>query len=389
MNICMFTKYFDNDTKRGGVETHVEDVVNSLANAGHHVFVITGKSDLNEISTHKNITILRTDERITASPFTRLRFFRKSRQLFAELLAGTKINIIHSQSNFAYGCLGIARRKHIPIFTTAHGTTINELKTIASTRRLFSLLISPLFLIYYLIEYRLYHSSHKVFAVSEELLTDIHRQLFVASPQLGLLLNGVDQDIFKPATKFVASPPKLLMIGTVIRQKGVALAIEAMPAVYKAFPGLRLTIAGTGADMEYCEQRAAELHLQTAVTFLGQIPRQKVPQLCQSANLFLFPSLGKEGLPYAVLEAMACGLPVIATRTGGVQSLITDQKNGVLVSIDLTAKELSTAIIKLLSDSQKMQLLGKNARKEIVTKYSKTAMLDKILYWYKAAGVKE
>lgn len=163
-----------------------------------------------------------------------------------------------------------------------------------------------------------------------------------------------------------ADEPILLSVGRLRHQKGHEVLLRAMPEVLKEFPRAQLLIAGDGVLRQELEAQAAALNVYANVKFLGM--RKDVPILLSLADVFVFPSRF-EGMPNAVLEAMSMGRPVIATSVQGVDELIQDEVNGLLVPMEDSAA-LSQAILCLLSDPAKRQQLGNAARARIESEYT-------------------
>jgi glycosyltransferase involved in cell wall biosynthesis len=160
--------------------------------------------------------------------------------------------------------------------------------------------------------------------------------------------------------------PVLLSVGRLRHQKAHSILLKAFPAVLAKFPAARMLIAGDGVLRAELEAEAASLEIANRVTFLGV--RHDVAALLSLANLFVFPSRF-EGMPNAVLEAMSQGLPVIATAVQGVDEIIRDGQNGLLVPLE-DPQALSNAILRLLRDPAERRRLGNAARKTIEQGYT-------------------
>ncbi|HRQ23157.1 MAG TPA: glycosyltransferase family 4 protein, partial [Anaerolineales bacterium] len=118
----------------------------------------------------------------------------------------------------------------------------------------------------------------------------------------------------------------------------------------------------------------------------GQVPRKDLPAYYSLMDVFAHPSL-RDGMPNALLEAMACGLPVISTPVGGALDVIQDGKNGVLVNVN-DGNALAEKILELLDDPEKRAALGKNARESIIDRFSPEKELQANLDLYRTLGVK-
>ncbi len=158
----------------------------------------------------------------------------------------------------------------------------------------------------------------------------------------------------------------LLSVGRLRYQKGHDILLKALPRVVEKFPHALLLIAGEGILRQELEAEAMRLGISERVKFLGV--REDVPVLMSLADLFLFPSRF-EGMPNALLEAMGYGLPVIATAVQGVDEMIRDGENGLIIPLD-DPEQVSDAILRLLNNSEERQRLGKAARETIEKEYT-------------------
>lgn len=158
----------------------------------------------------------------------------------------------------------------------------------------------------------------------------------------------------------------LLSVGRLRHQKGHSVLLKALPGVLRQFPNVQVLIAGDGVLRPDLEAEAAALGVSTNVKFLGM--RRDVPALMAMADMFIFPSRF-EGMPNALLEAMSNGLPVIATSVQGVDEIVRDGQNGLIVPMD-DPTALEQAIIRLMANPAEMAGLGRAARATIENEYT-------------------
>lgn len=160
---------------------------------------------------------------------------------------------------------------------------------------------------------------------------------------------------------------RILFVGRLSPVKGVQYLITAMKQVHDTIPDARLNIIGDGREREMLEALSVQLGIQEYVEFSGKVPHEKVLSLMQQADVFVLPSLS-EGFPMVIIEALACGLPVVASRVGGMPEIITDDTNGYLVEAkDDTA--VANKIIVLLQDEKLRKKISDNNR-QLVRKYT-------------------
>ena len=154
---------------------------------------------------------------------------------------------------------------------------------------------------------------------------------------------------------------KLLSVGRLDPEKGLTYLVKA---VYKLINEVgievTLTIVGTGSEENRLKQEVASLGLDRHVRFLGYIPfGPKLLELYKESDLFLLPSLTGEGLPQVLLEAMACGIPVVATRVAGIPRLISSGENGLLVGSG-GVNQLTKAVCQLVEDKVLREKIREN-----------------------------
>jgi glycosyltransferase involved in cell wall biosynthesis len=179
-----------------------------------------------------------------------------------------------------------------------------------------------------------------------------------------MIHNGVELDRPQRAPGPPRTPVTLLSVGRFLPPKDFTTLVHAMAALE---PGTaRLEIAGDGPDRHALEQEIANLHLGETVELLGT--RNDVDQLLAAADIFVLSS-DSEGLPMSVLEAMAAGLPVIATAVGGIPELVTDEQTGALVP-PRDSRALTAAITAIARDPQLRDGLGAAARRRVETEFA-------------------
>jgi len=139
--------------------------------------------------------------------------------------------------------------------------------------------------------------------------------------------------------------PVIGTVGSINRQKGQRYLIEAMPVILSRYPKTSLTIAGSGSEEANLKALAAKLGLHKHVRFLGEV--SDIERYFETLDVFVLPSIA-ETFGIVLLEAMQAGVPIVATKVGGVPDVIEDDKNGLLVK-SRNSKSLADAIIRVLS----------------------------------------
>lgn len=167
-----------------------------------------------------------------------------------------------------------------------------------------------------------------------------------------IIPNGVDYDRFikaEPIDELCDGRPNILFVGRPEKRKGLGYLIRAYPTIKNAFPEARILVAGAG-DWQRDRYRAyAEAHGLSDILFLGWQSDEVMPSLYKSARIFCSPATGGESFGIVLLEAMAAGVPVVASDIEGYRDVVSNGKQGLLVP-PRNEEALAEAICKLLQD---------------------------------------
>jgi glycosyltransferase involved in cell wall biosynthesis len=239
--------------------------------------------------------------------------------------------------------------------------------------------------------------QRRAFALAERALTPLASRIVCvceAERRLALGLgagararvvhNGIDVPPDTPVHPEVAAlraaGHRVLATVTLLRPgKGIETLLDALPAVLAAHPQARLAIAGTGVDRDALEARARTLGVWDAVRFLGFTT--DAAGVLRSADVFVSPSWA-ESFPYVLLEAMALGVPTVATRVGGVGEAVRDGDTGLLVA-PRDAAALATAIGTLISDRHRADEMGARALSDARARFTRERMLEGLATVYR------
>jgi glycosyltransferase involved in cell wall biosynthesis len=213
----------------------------------------------------------------------------------------------------------------------------------------------------------------KVVAVSAELAGRL-RESHIS--RVASIRNGIVVDSFAGAEatlrKSLPDPGRMVigMAARLVRAKGISTVLEVVREVLAAFPKTLFVFVGDGPDRAAFESQSTKLGIGASVVFTGT--RADMPGVYKSFDIFLLPSVN-EGLPMSLLEAMAAGVPVIATAVGGIPEVVRGGQTGLLVK-PADAGELSAAIVRLLSDSGLRTRLGLEGQQLVRRLYSAERM---------------
>ncbi len=186
-------------------------------------------------------------------------------------------------------------------------------------------------------------------------------------------------------SRLVRQPPpdgkwRLLQACRLIAKKGIFTTLRAMREVVDEFPHARLTLAGDGPLTDEIRALAAELGLEPNVELAGWCSQEKLLDLYQAAHIFLHPSEltpggDQEGVPNSLLEAMATGLPAVATFHGGIPEAVTDGVDGLLVP-ERSPARLAAAIVSLMRSPALLETLSAKAAENVKEKFGAARQLQ-------------
>jgi glycosyltransferase involved in cell wall biosynthesis len=173
---------------------------------------------------------------------------------------------------------------------------------------------------------------------------------------------GVETELYRPPLQRESHPPLILFVGRLDASKGLDLLIAGFARFRQRHPDARLVLVGGSQDYSPVEAQVREwiaaYGVEEAVEMTGLLPREAILPYYQRADVFVLTSLW-EGLPNALLEAMACGLPAVATAVGGLPSVIQNDQNGYLLT-ERDPEQLAACIERAWQNRER---LGEGARK--------------------------
>jgi glycosyltransferase involved in cell wall biosynthesis len=216
------------------------------------------------------------------------------------------------------------------------------------------------------------HWCHTIVAVSEAEREAGLEQRIGCRDLYRVVVNGIDVHLF--ARDPEPAPRRIVMIGRLDPQKRPDIAVRALAALRRAHADASLWIAGDGSSRVELDALVADLDLSGSVRFLGA--RTDVPALLAEAACFVLTS-DYEGCPLSVLEAMAAGVPVVATAVGGVPELVVDGETGVLVR-PRAPDEVAEAVGKLFANPASARTMGAAGRARARERFTLERMVDSL-----------
>ncbi len=184
---------------------------------------------------------------------------------------------------------------------------------------------------------------------------------------------GVDVAAFVPGDP-AREPPLFLAVGRFVEKKGQGLTIAAFAEVCREHPSARLRMIGGGRDLDECRRLVASLGIDSLVRFDDGLPHDDVRRAMREARAFVQHSVvaadgDREGTPVAILEAAACGLPIVATRHEGIRDAVVDCETGFLVD-EHDTRAMAARMVELALDPELAARLGAAGRRRVVEKFS-------------------
>lgn len=217
--------------------------------------------------------------------------------------------------------------------------------------------------------------------VTSEFLRDRLLQLRCPTEKLHVCPCGVDTERFLPMASRRRGK-RILMVSRLIPQKGPLQSIRSFAAIHRRHPDAVLEIIGTGVLLERARHEVARLRLSEAVTFHGARPHDFVLSRLQAADMLIQhcvtrPFGGLESLGLSLIEAMACGVPVISTRHGAIPDTVEHGLTGLLVE-EHDVDGMAEAITALLEDPKRAEAMGMAGRKRVLERFTLEQSRDRL-----------
>lgn len=357
----------------GGMENGLVNLINHMpAERYRHVIVcLQGYTDFSQRLKRDDVAILDIQQRDGHDLRAYYRLYQAFKECKPAILHTRNLSALESQ------LVGVAAR----IKSRVHGEHGRDIYDLHGKNRKYNLLrriVRP--------------CVGQYIAVSQDLARWLQTTVGAPKNKVTQIYNGVDSIKFHPrrAARARIGPPGFteednIVIGSV----GRLAPVKDFPTLIRAFhrlcalwpddrKRLRLAIVGDGPARTECERLLAELNLTEQIWLAGD--RSDVPELMRAMDLFVLPSLG-EGISNTILEAMACGLPVIATEVGGNPELVVPGKTGTLVPV-ADHEKMAQALLMYLQNPARIAQEGQAARAEIEARFSMQAMVAGYLRVY-------
>ena len=228
-----------------------------------------------------------------------------------------------------------------------------------------------------------------VIGVSDFVRRRIVESTGLPQTRVSAVLNVVDVAIFRPDPA-VDRRREILFVGRIAAEKGVSVLIEAMADVVRVFPDATLTIVGPDRDgtergsyMRRCAQLVEDHGLDRCIRFAGGIPNRELPDLLRRARVAAVPSIWGEPLGVVVLEALACGTPVVASRVGGIPEIVDQGRTGKLVPPG-DRGALARSLVEALADDDLLDSAASLGPSMVARRHTWDAIADRLETVYRS-----
>jgi glycosyltransferase involved in cell wall biosynthesis len=329
------------------------------------------------------------------------RWRTKSRDLFLQLHVEHQFEVVHGEGSSALELLRSNVHERVPVVTLFHGNFLGlaraGLRRAASSRTPRAAL-SELSGLVWLCGQHFPHGNWYRFRACEAMVVshqqrlDTSRSHLLARDRVHVVPNGIDTGVFQPVDRAetrrelgLPRGPLLVSVGRLSREKGVHHAIDALARLRSRGCHASLVIVGDGAERHRLERLARDLSVQDRTFFVGAQPIPAVARYLGAADIFVFPTERDEAAPLVLPQAMACGLPVVASRIGGIEEVIErPEPPGILVPPG-NCKALTETLERLIADAGERARLGASALRLARAEYSIEVMVECTLAVYRMA----
>lgn len=380
----------------GGTGAYVYYLSNELIKNGYNATIVTGSNQNLDMQVNPQLHVY--FQKIPKVPIVKsFMLAAASHRKLAAVKDTANIDITHPQLPLTPS-FAVPPRFGKTLVCTVHSTWKGEAEAIAG-EPYSRLNANEKFLVSFnwflrFFEVGMIKRASRVIAVSDFTKMELKKYYNIPENRIRVIHNGVDTRKFQPAedkrkikAELGLNPDDIaiLSVGRLYARKGLFTLIEAMPQVIKRFRNARFVISGKGQsdEMAKLNAHAEQLGVKDNIIFTGYYPDKKLPKLYQAADVFAFSTF-YEHHPFAVLEALATGLPVVTTTVGGIAETIQSGKNGLLVE-PFKSKQFSDAILYLLEHPVEAAEMGAKARQTIVNEYDWSIVVKQAMKVYDEA----
>ena len=351
-----------NDYICGGSPSAAYYLAFNIAKRGHEISVFTTSvNSKDSVEKYENVTIYRygTNFRVISSNISFGRFLKPIKH---------DVNVVHTHFDVPPGPLAglrYAKRKNVPLVVTYHGDWV---ESYGGLIRRMGVAFHNKYLVDKLLSYASIIISPSEYYIDGSKFLRKYRNKIVVIPN-GINLHDFEIPYSKEECRKKLGLPLdkkiLLFFGYLSPYKGPDVLVKAMPKIIRDVPDVELVFAGKGVMREELEMLSKVLGIEKNVRFVGFVDDDLKALYYKAADIFCLPStMSTESFGIVNLEAMACGVPIVASKIGGIPDVVKDGENGLLVQ-PRDSEVLADAIICLLENEDVRERMGKSGRERV------------------------
>lgn len=387
MKIALVSQEYPPETARGGIGTQTFVKAKGLAALGHELFVISRSIDLERHEKMDgNICVIRIpgmEDKLPemTEPVQWITHSVVVAQELDVLQKRTGLDIIDFPEWAAEGYVYLLNRtawNNVPVVIQLHGPLVMFAHTMDWPG-----MDSEFYRSGTAMEATCVRLADAVYSSSACSAGWIRSHYHTQIKSIPVIHLGIDTNIYIPQPHVKEARPVIIFVGKIVPNKGVEELVDACVELIKIFPDLQLRLIGSG-DESYLDKLRHKATQPDGTTFLelkGYIHKADLPAELASATVFAAPSWYEGGPGFVYLEAMACGLPVVACSGSGIDEIVTNEVNGLLVP-PKNSKALEEALSKILSNKTLAENMAANARKFVLQESDSLDCLKKLESFY-------
>ncbi len=361
----------------GGISEHVHHLTLELRKRGHEVQILTARYKDKTFSFQDPPYVIRIGRGIKIpmnKSFTSITFSPRITKWIKEILENGAYDVVHTHGPLAPTIpllvLFYSRSLNFATFHAAHDySTAYEL-------------FKPILM-------RVFERIDGPIAVSE-VARDTMAQHFPGNYRI--IPNGVDTERFRPDLSPIAEYREpgwknILFVGRFDPRKGLRYLLKAMPKIVKEEPKTRLLVVGSGPLLSYYKSFVKE-EIRDRVIFVGTVPPEELPRYYRTADVFVSPATGRESFGIVLVEAMASGVPIVASDIRGYRQVLEDGREGLFAKPE-DPDDIAEKVLRILQSPEEARAMGQRGREKAVQKYAWPRIAEQVeAYYYEVMEAK-
>jgi glycosyltransferase involved in cell wall biosynthesis len=295
-----------------------------------------------------------------------------------------EFDLVHDNQSLGYGLLAIQAAGLPVIATIHHPITVDRRLEMAAARSLYRKVTLHRWYSFTAMQTRVARRLPRIVTVSESSLDDITRDHGVPAERLHVVPVGVDPSSFRPLAHVARVPGRLMTTASAdVAMKGLRFLLEALAKVRTERPDAHLVVVGRPREATETTRTIERLGLDGAVEFVSGVPEERIVELYAEAELAVVPSL-YEGFSLPAVEAMACGVPLLATTGGALPEVAGRHHETALLVPPGDAGALAATILAALADPDLRARVGAAGRERVAERWSWRATAEATVEQYRA-----